>query len=302
MLDISKKRRVVKMFENFKTAILLGLMSAILIVLFGFIGQLLHFGRLGIFIGFGAAIVMNFVSYFYSDKIALSSYNARIVTEQEAPNLHRIVGDLANRAGIKKPRIAVIESADPNAFATGRNQSHAAVAVTTGILNLLDENELRGVLSHELGHIRNKDILISSVAAVVAGMIVFVADLGRYAVFFSSDNDGAMDLVASLLMMILGPLAATIIQLAISRSREYKADATGAEICGDPLALASALRKLEFGVQQHPMNNARNTDAHMFIINPFGNAANKLKNLFSTHPSTSDRIRRLEEIAQGNSF
>lgn len=286
------------MFENLKTVLLLGFMSAILVILFGFIGQIFNIGRFGIIIGLTLAIIMNFVSYFYSDKIALSSYNARIVSEQEAPNLHRIVEDLAINAGIKKPRIAVIQSRDPNAFATGRNQSHAAIAVTTGILQLLDEDELRGVISHEMGHIRNKDILISSVAATVGGMIVAVASWSRYAFIFSNNQEGAGDILGAILLSILGPLAATIIQLAISRSREYKADATGAEICGNPLVLASALRKLEFGTTQNPMKNAKNTDAHMFIVNPFGNASNKLKNLFSTHPETSERIRRLEEMAR----
>lgn len=285
------------MFENLKTVILLGFMSAILIIIFGYIGSLFNLSGFGILIGLLFAIIMNFVSYFYSDKIALRSYNAKIVSEQEAPNLHRIVGDLANSAGIKKPRVAVIQSNDPNAFATGRNQSHAVVAVTSGILQLLNEEELRGVISHEMGHIRNKDILISSVAATIAGMIVAIASWGRFAVIFASRDNNGMDVIGSLLLAILGPIAATIIQLAISRSREFKADATGAEICGNPLALASALRKLEFGTIQHPMNNAKSTDAHMFIINPFGNASNKLKNLFSTHPETSERIRRLEDMA-----
>lgn len=285
------------MLENLKTVILLGFMSAILVIIFGFIGSLLNLGRLGILIGVLFAIVMNFVSYFYSDKIALGSYNAQIVSEQESPNLHRIVEDLANHAGIKKPRIAIIRSNDPNAFATGRNQSHAVIAVTTGILELLNEEELRGVLSHEMGHIKNRDILISSVAATIAGMIVAVASWGRYAFIFSNNDNGLMDVVGSILLAILGPLAATIIQLSISRAREFKADATGAEICGNPLALASALRKLEFGTTQHPMQNAKETDAHMFIVNPFGNAGNKLKNLFSTHPETSERIRRLESMA-----
>lgn len=285
------------MFEGLKTVILLGFMTALLIVICSYVGALFHFGRLGIIIGLVLAIVMNITSYFYSDKIALSSYGAKIVTKEEAPNLHRIVEELANSAGILKPRIAVIQSEDPNAFATGRNQSHAVVAVTTGILNLLDEDELRGVISHEMGHIKNKDILISSVAAIVAGMIVAIASMGRFAVLFTDEDNGLGGVIAALLMMILGPLAATIIQLAISRSREFKADATGAEICGNPMALASALRKLEFGVTQHPMENAKDTDAHMFIINPFGNASNKLKNLFSTHPETSERIRRLEEMA-----
>lgn len=284
------------MFENLKTVILLGFMSAILVIVFGFIGGIFNLGRLGIIIGVVAAIIMNFVSYFYSDKIALGSYNARIVSEQESPNLHRIVTDLSNKAGIKKPRIAIIQSNDPNAFATGRNQSHAAIAVTTGILQLLNEDELRGVLSHEMGHIKNKDILISSVSATIAGMIVAVANWGRYAFLFSN-NDNGTDVLGSILLAILGPFAATIIQLSISRAREFKADATGAEICGNPLALASALRKLEFGTTQHPMTNARETDAHMFIVNPFGNATNKLKNLFSTHPETSERIRRLESMA-----
>lgn len=286
------------MFENLKTVILLGFMSAILVIIFGFIGSLFNLGRFGILIGLIFAIIMNFTSYFYSDKIALNSYNAKIVTEQEAPNLHRIVSDLSNKAGIKKPRVAVIESRDPNAFATGRNQSHAAIAVTTGILQLLDEDELRGVLSHEMGHIRNKDILISSVAATIAGMIVAIANWSQYAFMFSRNDDGIGEVVGALLLAILGPISASIIQLAISRSREFKADATGAEICGNPLALANALRKLEFGTTQHPMNNAKNTDAHMFIVNPFGNASNKLKNLFSTHPETSERIRRLEAMAR----
>ena len=285
------------MFEGLKTVILLGFMTALLIVICSYVGALFHFGRLGIIIGLVLAIVMNITSYFYSDKIALSSYGAKIVTKEEAPNLHRIVEELANSAGILKPRIAVIQSDDPNAFATGRNQSHAVVAVTTGILNLLDEDELRGVISHEMGHIKNKDILISSVAAIVAGMIVAIASMGRFAVLFTDEDNSLGGVIAALLMMVLGPLAATIIQLAISRSREFKADATGAEICGNPMALASALRKLEFGVTQHPMENAKDTDAHMFIINPFGNASNKLKNLFSTHPETSERIRRLEEMA-----
>ena len=285
------------MLENLKTVILLGFMSAILVIIFGFIGSLFNLGRFGILIGVLFAIGMNFVSYFYSDKIALKSYNAQIVSEQESPNLHRIVEDLANSAGIKKPRIAIIRSNDPNAFATGRNQNHAVVAVTTGILQLLNEDELRGVISHEMGHIRNKDILISSVAATIAGMIVAVANWGRYAFIFANNDDGAMDIIGSILLAILGPLAATIIQLSISRAREFKADATGAEICGNPLALASALRKLEFGTTQHPMTNAKETDAHMFIMNPFGNATNKIKNLFSTHPETSERIRRLEDMA-----
>ena len=289
------------MFENLKTVLLLAGMSAILIVLCGFIGSMFNVRGLGFTLGLLIAVIMNFVSYFYSDKIALKSYNARIVSAEEAPNLHRIVNDLAQRAGLKTPRIAVIESRDPNAFATGRNQSHAVVAVTTGILNLLNEDELRGVISHELGHIKNSDILISSVAATVGAMIVYLGNMAQYAVLFSDDRS-AFDLIGSLVIAILGPIAATVIQLAISRSREFKADATGASICGNPLALASALRKLEFGTINNPMENAKPTDAHMFIMNPFGNSLDRLQKLFSTHPPTADRIMRLEEMAQSNAY
>lgn len=284
------------MFENLKTVLLLSVLSVILIVLFGFIGNIFHFGYLGLTIGLVMAIAMNFISYFKSDSIALRAYNAQIVSEQEAPNLHRIVGDLANKAGILKPRIAVIKSNEPNAFATGRNQKHAVVAVTTGILQLLTEDELEGVISHELGHIKNKDILISSVAATIGALVTYAAYMAQWAFIFS-DNDGLGDVITGILISILGPLSATIIQLAISRSREYRADATGAQICGKPLALASALRKIEFGLIQNPMDNARATDAHMFIMNPFGNAYSSMKKLFATHPSTADRISRLEEMA-----
>ncbi|MDO5821561.1 MULTISPECIES: zinc metalloprotease HtpX [Methanosphaera] len=289
------------MLENLKTVILLGFLSAVLVVVCGFIGSIFRLGGLGILLGLIFAIIMNFVSYFYSDKIALSSYNARIVTEAESPNLHRIVGELAANANILKPKVAIIETSTPNAFATGRNQQHAVVAVTTGILNILDEEELRGVISHELGHVKNRDILISSVAATVAGMIVAIASYGRYAMFFASDDD-AGNIIGAVLMSIVGPIAATIVQLAISRSREYKADATGAQISGNPLALANALRKLEFGNINDPMMDAKSTDAHMFIMNPLSGVGSKLQNLFSTHPSTADRIQRLEEMANNHSY
>lgn len=290
------------MLENLKTVILLGFMSAILVVICGFVGSLFNIGGFGIILGLFLAIVMNFISYFYSDKIALSSNNAQIVSETESPNLHRIVGELANNANILKPRVAIIHSGTPNAFATGRNQQHSAVAVTTALLEILNEDELRGVLAHELGHIKNRDILISSVAATIGAMIVAIADFSRYAIFFASDRDNAGNIIGSILIAILGPLAATIIQLAVSRSREYKADATGAQIAGNPLALASALRKLEFGNIQNPMTDVKSTDAHMYIMNPFGNVGSKVQNLFSTHPSTADRIKRLEEMANNQYF
>jgi heat shock protein HtpX len=286
------------MLENLKTVLLLSVLSVILIMIFGFIGKAIGIGSLGIFIGLIISLIINFVSYFKSDTIALRANNAQIVSEQEAPNLHRIIRELTTSAGLKMPKVAVIRSKDPNAFATGRNQSHAAVAVTTGLLELLTEDELRGVLSHELGHIKNKDILISSVAASIGSIITYTASMSRYAVIFGAggDNDGG-DIIGTILISILGPLSAAIIQMAISRTREYKADATGAQICGNPLALASALRKIEFGVQQHPMTNAKATDAHMFIMNPFGNAMNSMQKLFSTHPPTAERIARLEEMA-----
>ncbi len=287
------------MFENLKTGILLAFMSAVLIILFGVIGLAFNFGYIGIIIGIVFAIIMNFVSYYYSDRIALSRYKAKMVTEQESPNLYRIIRDLTNRANLPMPRIAVVNSRDPNAFATGRNKDHATVAVTTALLQMLNEDELRGVLSHELGHVKNRDILISSVAATIAGMIFAVATYGRYVMYFNN-RDNTAALVGGILLSILAPIAAALVQMAISRSREYKADATGAKICGNPLALASALRKIDYGVNQNPLKDAKPTDAHMFIHNPFGNAGNRISKLFSTHPSTADRIQRLESMAAGN--
>lgn len=286
------------MLENLKTVLLLSILSVILIIIFGFLGRAFGLGSLGLLIGLILSLIMTFVSYFKSDEIALRSNHAQVVSEQEAPNLHRIIRELTTNAGLKMPRVAVIRSNDPNAFATGRNQDHAAVAVTTGLLELLNEDELRGVLSHELGHIKNKDILISSVAACIGSIITYTASMARYAAIFGGGNNrDGYDVIGGLIIMILGPISAAIIQMAISRTREYKADATGAEICGNPLALASALRKIEFGVQQHPMTEAKATDAHMFIMNPFGNAMNTMQKLFSTHPPTAERIARLEEMA-----
>lgn len=290
------------MLENLKTVILLGVMTAILIILGNLIGSIFGLGMIGAIIGLLLGIVMNFVSYFYSDSITLKAYNARIVSEDEAPNLHYIVADLAQKAGIKKPRVAIVPSDDPNAFATGRNEDHAVVAATTGILNILDEDELRGVLGHELGHIKNRDILISSVSAILAGMIVTLADIGSWVIFFADENDESGNVIATIILSLLAPIAATLIQLTISRAREYKADATGAQISGNPLALARALEKLEYGVSQNPMSEAKPTDAHMFIINPFGHATAKIQQLFSTHPSTQERIKRLQEMSSNGSY
>lgn len=290
------------MLENLKTILLLTVLTVMMVIVGDIIGNVFGYARIGSIIGLLIALGINFYSYYNSDKIAVRSYNARIVTEQESPNLHRIISDLANRADIKKPRIAVIQSNDPNAFATGRNQDNAVVAVTSGLLNLLDEDELRGVLSHELGHIKNSDILIGSIVAGIAGAITLIASMGRFAGFFVGGEDDYGNIIAALAIAILAPIAATLIQLCVSRNREYKADATGARICGKPLALASALRKIEFGTIQNPMRNAKPSDAHMFIMNPFGNAKSTMQNLFSTHPSTADRISKLEQMEREKSY
>ncbi|MDO5851117.1 MAG: zinc metalloprotease HtpX [Methanobacteriaceae archaeon] len=288
------------MKETIKTVLLLTILTVILIELCGLIGSLFHLGSLGFLIGFIIAMGSNIASYFYSDTIALKSCGAQLVSENEAPELHRIVGELANNAGIKKPRVAIMNNQDPNAFATGRNQDHAVVAVTTSLLNLLTENELKGVLSHELGHIKNKDILISSVVATIAGIIVMIGNMLQYGAMFSgiggNDSEGVGNIIGMIALSILAPIAATVVQLAISRSREFKADETGAKICGHPEDLANALRKIDLGVQTNPMEEAKQTNAHMFIINPFGNASSTFKKLFSTHPQTSDRIKRLNNM------
>ncbi|MCE7697607.1 MAG: zinc metalloprotease HtpX [Methanobacterium paludis] len=243
------------------------------------------------------AAALNFSSYFFSDRIVLRMYRAKIVSEQEAPVLHSIVSDLAMSAGIPKPRVAIVENATPNAFATGRNPNNAVVAATTGILNLLDKDELEGVLAHELAHVRNRDILISSVAATIAGAIVWIANFAQFFAFFGGggNNDDIGGIVGLILMSILAPIAATIVQLAISRSREFKADEGGARISGKPWALARALRKLEMGINARPMD-ANPSTAHMFIVNPFGGRGKSIAKLFSTHPPMNERIKRLEEM------
>jgi heat shock protein HtpX len=236
---------------------------------------------------------MNFGSYWFSDKIVLSMYHAQEVTEEEAPDLFNLVRRLTQQAGLPMPRVYIIPDSSPNAFATGRNPDHAAVAVTEGILRLLSADELSGVIGHELGHVRNRDILIQSVAATIGAAITYLTYFGM---FFggSDDEEGGGSMIATLLMVILAPLAAAIIQMAISRSREYQADATGAKICGHPLWLANALRKLEMGSQQVPMQ-AEQATAHMFIVHPF--SASGFSRLFSTHPPTEERIARLEAMA-----
>jgi len=274
-----------------KTTILLAAMTGLLVLIGDYFG-----GRQGMLIAFVIAAVMNFVSYFFSDKIALALYNAQPVSRDELPQLYAIVERLTQKMGYPMPKLYVIPTDSPNAFATGRNPSHASVAVTRGILSLLDEEELEGVLAHELGHVRNRDILISSVAATIAGAITMLARIGYYASFFggysSRDDDrgsrgGAL---GSLLMLFLAPIAATLIQLAVSRSREYGADETGAHVTGNPYALARALQKLDAYSKRRPMM-ATPTTAHLFIVQPL--AGVDFASLFSTHPPIAKRIERL---------
>ena len=279
------------MNDQIKTVFFLGLLSLILIGLGGFLGTNYLYGFTIL------AVVMNFVSYFWSDKIVLSMNRAQEISREEAPRLHAVVEELAARANIPKPRVYMIPEAQPNAFATGRNPQHAAVAVTQGIMQLLDERELRGVLAHELGHVLNRDILITSVAATIASAISFIGHAlqwGAFAFGGSRDDDDHGSPLAALALAIVAPLAATMIQLAISRSREYEADATGARLCADPESLARALEKLEHGAQAIPANTAPVT-ASMFIVNPFAGIGG-VSNWFSTHPPIEERIARLRAM------
>lgn len=282
------------MFENTKTVILLTVLTLLFMGIGYFVGSLFGLGSLGALLALLMAAATNFTSYFFSDKIVLKMYGAKLVSEEEAPVLHSIVSDLARNAGIPKPKVAIVNNATPNAFATGRNPNNAVVAATTGILNLLDRDELEGVLGHELTHVKNRDILISSVAATIASAIVWIANFSQFFAFFG-DGDDAGGIIGLILMSILAPVAATIVQLAISRSREFKADEGGARISGKPWALAKALRKLEMGVNARPMD-ANPSTAHMFIVNPFGGRGRTVAKLFSTHPPMNERIKRLEEM------
>src|SRR3954468_8323424 len=280
------------MGNTFKTAFLLTALTLLLM----FIGRAFG-GQNGMFIALAFACVMNFVSYFWSDKIALAMYRAEPVTREQLPRAYATVERLTQKIGIPMPKIYVIPSESPNAFATGRNPSHASVAVTHGILGLLNDEELEGVLAHELGHVNNRDILISSVAATIAGAITMIASMGRWAMIFGGygGNDreerGGGGGLAALFMLILAPIAATLIQLAVSRSREYEADATGAHMTGNPYALASALQKLDAYSKRLPMGATAST-AHLFIVQPLISGAG-LANLFSTHPPIAKRIERL---------
>lgn len=283
------------MTSQLKTVLLLALLSGLIIVLGGAMG-----GRTGIIIALGFALVMNVGSYWFSDSIVLSMYHAQELGETEAPALHQMVAELAAEAGVPKPRICLIPEEAPNAFATGRDPEHGVVAVTNGILRLLTQEELRGVLAHEMGHIVNRDILIQTIAGVLGSAIVALANMMQFAAIFGggrSDEDGGSGpgLLGGLLMALLAPVAASLIQMAISRSREYLADDTGARLCRQPLALASALEKLQGWSQRIPMQQGNPTTEQMFIVTPLFSGG--MSRLFSTHPPIEERIARLRIMA-----
>lgn len=281
------------MSNSFKTALLLGLLTGIILG----IGQLFG-GSQGLVIAFVFALLINFGSYWFSDKIVLAMYHAREVSGDDAPELYRIVQNLTLRAQLPMPRLYVIPSESPNAFATGRDPQHAAVAVTEGILRIMNREELEGVIAHELSHVKNRDILIGTIAATLAGVVMMLANMARWAAIFGvgrseRDDEGGGGVLGLILMSVLAPIAAMMIQMAISRSREFLADATGAKIAGNPLGLASALAKLARASEMVPLE-ARPETAHMFIVSPL--AGGSFLSLFSTHPPVEERIARLRAM------
>lgn len=280
--------------NTMKTFLLMGVLTLMLVFAGGLAG-----GKTGMTIALIMAFGMNFFSYWFSDKIVLKMYGAQPVTEAEAPELFGMVRRLAQRAQLPMPKVAIINEDQPNAFATGRNPEHGTVAVTTGIMRILSREELEGVLAHELAHIKNRDILVGTIAAAIAGAISYLAQMAQFAMIFGGgrhDDDDGGSPIGTIVMMIVGPIAAMLVQMAISRSREYGADAGGAEICGNPLYLANALNKLQMASQQIPMQ-ANPATAHMFIVNPLSGGA--LMNLFSTHPPMEERIARLKAMRTG---
>jgi heat shock protein HtpX len=283
-------------FNGLKTAALLAVLTALLVLIGGALG-----GQGGMVIAFAFAVIMNMGSYWFSDKIALKMAGAHEVTEDEAPELYALVRELTQYARLPMPKVAIMEELAPNAFATGRDPNHAVVAVTTGIMRILDRRELAGVLAHELGHVKNRDILISSIAATIAGAITMVANMAQWAMIFGGfrgnddeEGGGIGDLVGGLVMIIVAPIAAMLIQMAISRAREYGADEAGARIHGDPLALAAALEKLDSASRHVPLHVSP-AASHMFIVKPMTGWA--MENLFSTHPPIPERVARLRRMA-----
>jgi heat shock protein HtpX len=281
-----------------KTTFLLGAMTGLLVLIGGLLG-----GRGGVAIAFVFAAVMNFASYWFSDKMVLAAYGAKQLDAQSAPELYSIVNELAHSAGIPMPRLYMIDADTPNAFATGRSPKHAAVAVTRGIMRICDREELKGVIGHELSHVINRDILTSSIAATLAGAVMMLATWARWGAIFGGfggrDEDERGGIVGLIAIGILAPIAASMIQLAISRTREYQADASGARLTHNPLLLANALRKLETANERMPLADATPATAHLFIVNPL--SAQGLARLFSTHPPIEERIARLERMATGRS-
>lgn len=284
--------------NRIKTTFLLTCLTLLLVAMGSAIG-----GQSGMIIAFVIAGGMNFFSYWYSDKIVLKIYKAREVSETESPALYRMVRRLAQQAKMPMPKVYIIPSEGPNAFATGRNPQNAAVAATEGIMRLLSEDELEGVMAHELAHVQNRDTLISTIAATFAGAISMLGSMLQWAAIFgggsNEDEDGGGGMLGGLALAFIAPMAAMLIQMAVSRSREYLADAAGARICGKPLALANALRKLQMGAQAVPMQEATPATSHMFIVNPL--TGGSMLKLFSTHPPMEERVARLEAMASGGS-
>lgn len=281
--------------NTLKTIALLTFMTVLLVFVGGAIG-----GRSGMIFAFGLALVMNALSYWFSDKIVLSMYRAQPVTEAQAPDLYAMVRRLSQKAGLPMPRVYILPGDTPNAFATGRDPQHGVVAVTMGIMRLLSTEELEGVLAHELAHIKHRDILTQTVVATIAGAISMLAQMAQWAMIFGGgrrDDDDGGSPIAALVMMIVAPIAAMLVQMAISRTREYEADRGGAGIVGHPNGLASALLKLEKGTQVIPMRDANPATSHMFIVNPLTGGG--MRNLFSTHPPIAERVKRLREMTRG---
>jgi heat shock protein HtpX len=287
------------MINRLKTTLLLALLTVLMVLVGSAIG-----GQTGMVVAFLMALAMNFFSYWFSDKIVLKMYGAQEVGEHDHPAFYGMVQRLATQAGLPMPRVYIIPSESPNAFATGRNPSHAAVAATEGILRMLSPEELEGVMAHELAHVQNRDILVGTIAATFAGAIAMLGNMLQWGAILGAgrgdDEEGGGSMIGSLIMAIVAPIAAMLIQMAVSRSREYLADETGAKICGRPLALANALRKLHAGAHAIPMQEARPASAHMFIVNPL--TGGSLLKMFSTHPPMEERIARLETMARGGQW